>query len=80
MFIFSIALISEYIITALEVVERIKQRAEEHPEGPPSGIIVHTEFEGLPTEDLSRIPERSNITKTIRRVRRRNLPPNPTFL
>lgn len=57
----------------------MKRKAEEYPDRPPS-LILRTELAGRSEGVISRLPERENLRKAMRRARRRNLPPNPTTL
>lgn len=58
---------------------KIKRRAEEHPEEPPAAIL-RRELVQVPSGVLAQLPERENMKKSMRRIRRRNLPKNPTSL
>ena len=62
-------------------VERVslKRKAVEEPHLPPAKMIRH-EISDLPIAVLSQLPERENLSKAIRRSRRRNLPANPRSL
>ena len=64
---------------AEELTQTLKRKAEEHPEQAPSQIM-RTELAGVSDGVLSQLPEREALSKTMRRVRRRNLPPNPRTL
>lgn len=61
------------------VVNKLKRKAEEHPEQNPSQIL-RVELARLPSGVLSQMPERENIKKAMRRIRRKGLPPNPQSL
>ena len=58
---------------------QVKRKAIDEPECPPSKIM-RDEVAGLDDSVLSQLPERVNIAKAIRRVRRKELPPNPCSL
>lgn len=62
---------------AEEVLESMKRQAANNPEQGPSAII-RDELRNVPVEVVARLPERRNIKKAVRRVRRVELPPNPT--
>lgn len=64
---------------AEKVQLKLKRKAEDHPELPPAKIL-RTELAGISGGVLSHLPERENIKKSLRRIRRRNLPPNPTSI
>lgn len=57
-------------------VQELKRKAEEHPEQPPRQLI-RNELLGVPSGVLSQLPLREALRKTVRRVRTKNLPPNP---
>jgi hypothetical protein len=61
------------------VKEKIKRKAEDHPEQPPAQLL-RTELAGVPAGVLSQLPDQPALTQAIRRTRRRHLPPNPTSL
>ncbi|KAK7604826.1 hypothetical protein V9T40_006012 [Parthenolecanium corni] len=61
------------------VINRVKQKAEAHPEQPP-GQFLREELTGVPEAVLSQLPERELLRKTIQKERRKNLPPNPISL
>ncbi|KAJ8670986.1 hypothetical protein QAD02_002245 [Eretmocerus hayati] len=63
-----------------EVVKRnLKRTADEHPELPPTQIM-RTQLAGLRPGVLSKLPERTNVNKALRRYRRREMPANPQSL
>lgn len=64
---------------AENVIRRLKRAAEEHPEQPPARIL-RNELRNVPSGVLAQLPERENLKKTMRRERRRYLPPNPKSL
>lgn len=59
-----------------QVMERMKRKAEDEPAAGPSKII-RDELRDVPAAVISRLPDRQNIKKVVRRVRRVALPPNP---
>lgn len=61
------------------VLDNLKRHAEAHPERPPSAI-TRDELNGKPPGVLAMLPDRANLTRAIRRGRRRNMPSNPTSL
>lgn len=61
------------------VLVNIKRKAEEHPEQPPTQIL-RNELPNVSLGVISHLPDRGNITRIMRRQRRRNLPPNPKSL
>lgn len=61
---------------AQEALNRMKRKAEDDPAAGPSRII-RDELRNLPAPVINRLPERRNIKKAVRRVRRAALPPNP---
>lgn len=64
---------------AAEITARVKRIATRHPEQPPSQVL-RRELAGLSEGVLSQMPEQEALSKTIRRARRKNLPPNPRSL
>ena len=54
-------------------------KAEDHPEQP-SAQLLRAELHRIPGGVLSQLPEQPAIVRTIRRARRKNLPPNPRAL
>lgn len=54
----------------------LKRRAENPEAGLPSSMI-RTELAGVSAGVLAHLPQTENLAKTIRRVKRSNLPPNP---
>lgn len=67
------------LVDALIARENLKRQAEEHPDRPPSAI-VRCELNGLDSGVIAMLPDRENLSKSIKRARRRNLPPNPKSL
>ncbi|KAL7299220.1 hypothetical protein TKK_0007815 [Trichogramma kaykai] len=65
--------------SAEKVKFSIKRKAEEHPEEPPARIL-RSELSGLSSDVHSHLPDRENLKKSIRRLRRKNWPPNPTSI
>lgn len=61
------------------VMEKIKRKAELHPEQPPAQLL-RTELAGVPAGVLSQLPDQPALAQTVRRTRRRHLPANPTSL
>ncbi|KAJ8686222.1 hypothetical protein QAD02_022016 [Eretmocerus hayati] len=61
------------------VKSRIKRKAGEHPEEPPAWLL-RTDLASVSEGVLCQLPEREALKKSLRRVRRRNLPPNPRAL
>ncbi|KAE9523275.1 hypothetical protein AGLY_016223 [Aphis glycines] len=57
----------------------LKRKAEDQPQLPPAQIL-RTEMAGLSDGVLSQLPNRDNLKKSMRKVRRKNLPPNPKTL
>lgn len=57
----------------------MKRKAEENPEQPPAQI-VRAELANVDVSVISELPERYNLVKSLRNVRRRDLPPNPITL
>lgn len=57
----------------------LKRKATENPEQPPE-LILQNELRGVSSGILSKLPDKENLKKTIRRKRRAELPPNPTSL
>lgn len=64
---------------AEKLKQSLKRRAEEHPEEPPAQILRH-QLHNVPSGVLSQLPERENLKQSIRRIRKKNLPPNPRAL
>lgn len=64
---------------AEEVMHRMKRKLEDDPQAGPSSIM-RDELRNVPEQVLAKLPERRNIKKAIRRVRRAELPPNPSRL
>ncbi|XP_051162212.1 uncharacterized protein LOC127282157 [Leptopilina boulardi] len=63
-----------------EIVKvNLKRRAEEQPECPPAQIL-RDNLGNLSAAILAKLPERENLKKSMRRERRRQLPPNPKTL
>ncbi|XP_043462872.1 uncharacterized protein LOC122498936 [Leptopilina heterotoma] len=60
-------------------MENLKREAEMHPECPPEQIVRENLCDLSPAV-LAQLPERENLKKTMRRERRRKLPPNPKSL
>ena len=56
--------------------QALKRRAENPEAGLPS-LMIRTELAGVSAGVLAHLPETENLAKTIRRVKRINLPPNP---
>lgn len=65
--------------TADKITTGIKRKAEEHPEQRPAQLL-RNELQGVSPGVLSQMPEQPAIVRTIRRVRRRNMPANPKSL
>lgn len=61
------------------VKAKLKVVADQHPELKP-GQILHNELHEVPSCVLALLPERENLKKSIRRVRRGDLPVNPVTL
>lgn len=62
-----------------EIVKfRMKQRANTLDATP--SLILRTELANVPAGVLSQLPERENLKQSLRRKRRRELPPNPKSL
>ena len=61
---------------AEEANYRMKRKADEHPERPPSAIL-RDELPTVSEGALNHLPDRENLKKIIRRRGRKNLPPNP---
>ena len=66
-------------VRALEITNSLKRKAAENPAEPPSRIL-RTDLAAVPPEVLSLLPERESLRKAMRRIRRKNLPPNPRTL
>ena len=64
---------------AENIKQNLKRRAEEHPEQPPAQII-RSALLNVSAGVLSELPERENLKQSIRRARKKNLPPNPRKL
>ena len=64
---------------AVTVKANLKKVATEHPQVPPAQIL-RTHLSHVPSEILVELPEGENLKKAIRRVRRKDLPPNPKSL
>lgn len=61
------------------VMNRLKRKAEEEAAQPPA-LLLREELRNVPPAVISKLPERRNIKKALRRVRRIQLPPNPTSI
>ncbi|KAJ8685810.1 hypothetical protein QAD02_021603 [Eretmocerus hayati] len=57
----------------------LKRTAEEHPELPPTQIM-RTQLAGMSAGVPSKLPERPNVNKALRKHRRREMPSNPQSL
>lgn len=57
----------------------LKKKAEAHPEEPPSRLL-RNELAGVSSGVVSQLPERESLKKSMRYVRRKNLPKNPVSL
>ena len=55
---------------------RLKRRAEDPDSGSPV-LLIRSELAGVSSGVLAHLPERENLAKAIRRVKRDHLPPNP---
>lgn len=64
---------------AEELTQTIKDTAASHPELVPSQIL-RSHLAGVSSGILSQLPEQSALTRTIQRVRRKELPANPRKL
>lgn len=64
---------------AEQFTSRVKRLASEHPQLPPSQIL-RTEMPTVSEGVLSQLPEQEALSKSMRRARRKNLPPNPRRL
>ena len=64
---------------AEKIIAQIKRKAAEHPEQRPAQLL-RTELQGVPSGVLSQLPEQTALSGTVRRTRRKNLPPNPQTL
>lgn len=64
---------------AEKIKANLKRKAHDQLDRPPSGIL-QTELDGLSSAVISQLPERENLKKSIRVVRRKNLPKSPTSL
>ena len=64
---------------AEQFTSHVKRLAGEHPQMPPSQIL-RTELPTLSEGVLSQLPEQEALSKSIRRARRQNCPPNPRKL
>lgn len=62
-----------------KAMENMRIAVESNPTDPPLRVI-REQFANLNEDVLSRLPERENIKKTLRRQRQLNLPPNPRNL
>lgn len=58
---------------------RLKQEGENHPERPPSRL-VQDGLRNVPQRVIAKLPERDNLKRSIRKAKRRVLPPNPVTL
>ena len=61
---------------AEKVMNRLKRKAEDEVALPPS-LLLREELRNVPPEVLAKLPERRNMKKALRRVRRVELPVNP---
>ncbi len=59
----------------VEVLTRVKRKAEEHPEQPPAQLLCK-ELAEVPTDVLSHLPKREVMRHSIRH----NMPTNPRML
>jgi len=66
-------------VQTIQLAATLKRKAAEHPGQPPTQIM-RDELACVSTAVLSQLPEREALSKTMRRERRRNLPPNPRTL
>ena len=64
---------------AEKFVEELKEEAADHPELPPAQLL-RTAMPGVAPEILSQLPDQCALARTVRRVRLKNLPPNPKSL
>lgn len=64
---------------AERVKATIKRKATEHPEVTPAQIL-RTELPQVSSGVLSQLPERENLKKSIRNVRKKDMPSNPLSL
>jgi len=66
-------------VKAAEVKARVKDIARQNPQLPPAHIL-RNELPKVPSGVLVELPERENLKKSMRRVRRKDLLPNPKSL
>ena len=64
---------------AEELTQRVKVQASAHPEMTPSQIL-RAELAGVRSGVLSQLPEQTALTRTMQRVRKAEMPPNPKKL
>lgn len=63
-----------------EVVRRIKRKAIEHPNAPPSKIFQEEVSQMNDNEVIANIPQRNDIMRTISRIENRHRRVNPLNL
>jgi len=64
---------------AEEVKATLQRTATENPELPPAQIL-RMKLRRVPIGVLAELPERENLKKSLRRIRQKDLPPNPKSL
>lgn len=64
-------------IEVQEVVRRIKRRAEEQPNEPPSAVYISQVSNVTNEEVLSNMPQRNDLLRNINRIQNRHRPMNP---
>lgn len=64
---------------AEKITVSLKRKARQNPELPPA-VILRNELPNVPQAVLSQMASQPNLTKSMRRERRRDLPANPTSL
>lgn len=64
---------------AEKIKVNLKRKATANPEEPPSRLI-RNELAGVAAGVVAQLPERENLKKSVRIIRRKNLPKNPISL
>ena len=64
---------------AEKLIAAVKRKARDHPEQPPAQLL-RRELQGIESGVLSQLPAQPALVRTLQRLRRKELPGNPTKL